>query len=143
MQFAHGQGGPRTMQTRQGCYDKEPYIWHKGDDRGGGAESGETILVNTSHINDLKRIIVYTFIYEGVAKWAETNAVVKVSVPGNEDVIVEMGQQTDSRKFCAIAELDFDGNNSITVKKLVSFHDGHSDCDKRYGWGFKYHAGTK
>ena len=92
LQFAHGQGGLRNVQTRQGCYDKAPYIWHKGDDRGGGAESGETILVNPSHINDIKRIIVYTFIYEGVARWAETNAVVKVSVPGNEDVVVEMGQ---------------------------------------------------
>lgn len=143
LQFAHGQGGPRTVQTRQGCYDKEPYIWHKGDDRGGSAESGETILVNPDHINDLKRIIVYTFIYEGAAKWAETNAVVKVSVPGNEDVIVEMGAQTDSRKFCAIAELDFDGNNSIMVKKLVTFHNGHESCDKTYNWGFKYHAGTK
>lgn len=141
LQFAHGQGGHRNMQTRQGCYDKEPYIWHTGDDRSGG--EGETILVNPAHINDLKRIIVYTFIYEGAAKWAETNAVVKVSVPGNEDVIVEMGQQTDSRTFCAIAELDFDGNNSITVKKLVTFHNGHSDCDKMYGWGFKYHAGSK
>ena len=68
---------------------------------------------------------------------------VKVSVPGNEDVIVEMGAQTDSRKFCAIAELDFDGNNSIMVKKLVTFHNGHESCDKTYNWGFKYHAGTK
>lgn len=71
------------------------------------------------------------------------NAVVKVSVPNNEDIIVEMGQQTDRRNFCAIAQLDFDGNNAITVKKLVTFHNGHRDCDKRYGWGFNYHHGTK
>lgn len=143
LQFAHNQGGPRNRQTRQGCYDMEPYIWHKGDDRGGGSESGETILVNSAHINDIKRIIVYTFIYDGVAKWADTNAVVKVSVPGNEDIIVEMGRQSDSRKFCAIAELDFGDDNSITVRKLVTFHDSHSSCDKTYNWGFKYHSGTK
>ena len=41
--------------------------------------------------NQIKRIIIYTFIYEGVAKWSETNAVVKVKVPGSEDVVVEMG----------------------------------------------------
>ena len=105
--------------------------------------SGETIIVNSEQVNEIKRIVVYTFIFEGAAKWADTNAVVKVSVPSNEDVVVEMGYQTDSRKFCAIAQLDFDGDNSITVRKLVTFHNGHEDCDKKYGWGFKYTTGSK
>ena len=39
--------------------------------------------------------------------------------------------------------LDFAGDNSITVKKLVTFHDGHRDCDKQYGWGFNYSPGSK
>lgn len=93
LEFSHNRGGDRHHVTRQGCYDMAPYIWHQGDDRGGGASSGETILVNPVGINEIKRIIVYTFIYEGVAKWSETNAVVKVKVPGNQEVIVEMGQQ--------------------------------------------------
>ena len=109
----------------------------------GGSSSGETILVNPIGVNDIKRIIVYTFIYEGVAKWSETNAVVKVKVPGSDDVIVEMGQQYSAKKFCAIAQLDFGGDNSITVKKLLTFHDGHRDCDKQYGWGFNYSPGSK
>lgn len=142
LQFSHGRGGSRDQKTRQGCYVDAPYIWHKGDDRGGSSESGETILVNPKGVPFIKRIIVYTFIFEGAAKWADTNAVVKVSVPGNEDVIVEMGKQTSNQRFCAIAELDFD-NSSITVKKLVTFHNSHSDCDKMYGWGFNYKAGSK
>lgn len=143
LQFSHGRGGDRHHSTRQGCYDRSPYIWHQGDDRGKGSSSGETILVNPVGVNDIKRIIVYTFIFEGVANWAETNAVVKVQVPGTEDVIVQMGQQNNNKRFCAIAELDFDGSNSITVKKLVTFHDGHSDCDRTYGWGFSYSPGSK
>lgn len=115
LQFAHGRGGDRHHVTRQGCYDKPPCIWHQGDIRDGG--SGEKILVNPVGVNGIKRIIVYTFIYDGVAKWSETNAVVKVKVPGSEDVVVEMGQQNSTKKFCAIAELDFGGDNSITVKK--------------------------
>ena len=103
LQFSKGRGGNRDQQTRQGCYTQSPYIWHKGDDRGGSSESGETILVNPTGVPNIKRIIVYTFIYEGVAKWSETNAVVKVSVPGCEDIIVQMGQQNSNKKFCAIA----------------------------------------
>lgn len=143
LQFAHGRGGDRHHATRQGCYDQAPYIWHQGDDRGGGSSSGETILVNPNGANQIKRIVVYTFIYEGVAKWSETNAVVKVKVPGSEEVIVEMGQQSSNKKFCAIAQLDFGTDNSITVKKLVTFHNGHSDCDRTYNWGFNYSPGSK
>ena len=141
LQFSHGRGGNRHQVTRQGCYDKAPFIWHKGDVRDGG--SGETIIVNPNGVSQIKRIIVYTFIYEGVAKWSETNAVVKVKVPGSEDVVVEMGQQSSNKRFCAIAQLDFGTDNSITVKKLVTFHDSHSDCDKVYGWGFNYSPGSK
>lgn len=141
LQFSRGRGGNRDQQTRQGCYTKPPYIWHYGDVRSGGP--GETIIVNPAGVNDIKRIIVYTFIYEGAARWAETDAVVKVTVPGVETVEVKMGQQNSDKKFCAIAQLDFNGDNSITVKKLVSFHNGHSDCDKAYGWGFNYSPGRK
>ena len=141
LQFSHGRGGDRHHITRQGCYDQAPYIWHQGDVRDGG--SGETIIVNPNGVNQIKRIIVYTFIYEGVAKWSETNAVVKVKVPGNDDIIVEMGQQSSNKRFCAIAQLDFGTDNSITVKKLVTFHDGHRECDKVYGWGFNYSPGSK
>lgn len=143
LQFSHGRGGSKDNQTRQGCYTKAPYIWHKGDDRGGSSESGETILVNPTHISEIKRIIVYTFIYEGAAKWADTNAVVKVSVPGCEDVIVQMGQQSSLKKFCAIASIEIGNDNSMTVQKLITFHDGHADCDRRYGWGFNYSPGSK
>lgn len=143
LQFAHGRGGDRHHVTRQGCYDHAPFIWHQGDDRGRYSSSGEVILVNPIGVNEIKRIIVYTSIYEGVAKWSETNAIVKVKVPSYEDVVVEMGQQFSNKRFCAIAELNFGGDNSITVKKLVTFHDGHSSCDKQYGWGFSYLIGSK
>lgn len=143
LQFSHGRGGDRHHVTQQGCYDHAPYIWHQGDDRGGGASSGEIILVNPNGVSQIKRIIVYTFIYEGVAKWSETNAVVEVKIPGSDDVIVKMGQQSSTKRFCAIAQLDFGTDNSITVKKLVTFHDSHSDCDKVYSWGFNYSPGSK
>ena len=143
LQFSHNRGGNRNQVTRQGCYTQKPWIWHTGDDRGvGGGAKGENILVNPAGWANIKRIIVYCFIYEGVAKWAETDAVVTIKVPDNPDVVVEMGKQSDSRKFCAIAEISF-STNAMTVKKLVTFHDGHSDCDRRYGFGMNYVSGTK
>lgn len=142
VQFAHGQGGSKDKLTKQGRYTGIPWIWHTGDDRSGSG-SGENILVNPLGIIDLRRIIVYCFIYDGVAKWDETNAIITIKVPGNPDIVVEMGKQYNSQKFCAIAEILFDSNNSITVKKLVTFHNGHSDCDNAYNWGMRWTAGSK
>jgi tellurite resistance protein TerA len=143
LQFAKGQGGNKNQLTRQGCYVQKPWIWHSGDDRSGSAAEGENMLINPQGVVDLKRITVYCFIYEGAAKWAETNAVVTIKVPDNPDIIVEMGKQYAPQTFCAIAEISFGTDNSMTVKKLVTFHNGHSDCDKTYNWGMKWQAGNK
>lgn len=142
LQFSKGRGGPKDRFTRQGCYTEAPWVWHCGDDRGTASSSGENILVNPKGIRDLKRLVVYCFIYEGAAKWAESDAVVTVKIPNQPEIVVEMGKQTDSRKFCAIASIDFDGN-SMSVRKEITFHNDHSECDRHYGWGFNYSAGSK
>ncbi|KAA6313514.1 hypothetical protein EZS27_035724 [termite gut metagenome] len=142
LQFAHRQGGSKDVLTRQGRYIGTPWIWHTGDDRF-GAGDGENILVNSQGLSDLQRIIVYCFIYKGVAKWVETNAIVTIKIPDNPDIVMEMGKQYNSQTFCAIAEIIFGSDNFMTIKKLATFHNGHSDCDKIYNWGMKWHAGSK
>lgn len=142
LQFSKGRGGARDRFTRQGRYTDTPWIWHAGDDRGQSTGSGENILINPKGIRDIKRIFVYCFIYEGVARWEETNAVVTVSVPGNPSIEVEMGRQSSSHKFCAIAEI-LCAPTSIKVKKLVTFHNSHGDCDQKYNWGLEWTSGAK
>ena len=87
--------------------------------------------------------MVYTFIYEGAAKWSDTNAIVKVSAPENEEVRVEMGAQTSSKKFCVIARIDVNLDGSFDVQKLVKFFDGHKDMSDYFGWGFSFTPGSK
>lgn len=141
LQFSHGRGGSREQKTNQGSYTHHPYIWHTGDDRLG--HTGETIIVNPKGVNVIKRMTIYTFIFSGATKWSSTNAVVRIKVPGREEVVVEMGDKSENKRFCAIAELEFGGDNSITVRKLITFHDNHSNCDAMYNWGFKYNVGSK
>lgn len=68
LQFSHNRGGAKNQRTRQGCYTQAPWIWHCGDDRGSGSQSGENILVNPNGAEAIRRIIVYCFIYDGIAK---------------------------------------------------------------------------
>ncbi|RAJ08276.1 tellurite resistance protein TerA [Chitinophaga skermanii] len=142
LQFAKGTGGPKEQLTRQGRYTGVPWIWHTGDDRGAAAGSGENIIVNPQGMQDLKRIVVYCFIYDGVANWAETNGIVTVSVPGVADIEVQLGKQSSPNNFCAIAEILF-SHNTINVKKLVTFHSGHGTCDIAYKWGLEWGFGAK
>lgn len=141
LQFSKGRGGRRDRQTKQGCYTMRPFIWHKGDDRSG--ESGETILVNPAGLREIKRITVYAFIYDGVARWQQTDAVVRVSVPGCDEVVVKMGAQNSNKIFCAVASIEIGADNTMTVEKLVTFHDNHAACDRVYGWGLSYVQGSK
>ncbi len=127
---------------KQGSFNEPPYIYHTGDDRTGAFSEGETMKVNLAHLRDLKRLLVFTYIYEGAPNWAATDGVVTVKVPGQPVIEVKMGAQNDPRGFCAIAMLEFEGTD-VKVTKLVSFHDGHRDCDKTYEWGLQWTAGGK
>jgi tellurite resistance protein TerA len=142
IQFGHEQGGDRTQLSKQGRYSGQPWIWHSGDDRS-GAGDGENILINPLGLSDLKRVTIYCFIYKGVANWSQTNAVASIKVPGNPAIVVEMGQQMSTKMMCALVEVNFEGSEGISVKKLVSFHNGHADCDKTYNWGLQWTAGSK
>ncbi len=143
LQFSKA-GGPRNRVTRQGCYTESPWIWHMGDDRTGSEmAAGEFILINPMGFSDIRRLTIYAYIYEGVSKWDQTDAVVTVQVPGNPETAVEMGRQTDSKTFCAIAGLDFVGNQDVRVTKHLTFHSDHSDCDSVYKWGMRWQSGQK
>jgi tellurite resistance protein TerA len=142
IQFAHGRGGSRDQLTNQGRYSGSPWIWHTGDDRV-GAGGGEIILINSEGISHIKRIVIYCFIYGGVARWSETNAFATVKVPGHPEIVVEMGNQTSNKAMCALAEILFDGDDGIIVKKQMTFHNGHAECDQAYSWGLRWTAGSK
>ena len=142
IQFANGNGGIRSALSNQGRYTDQPWVWHSGDDRSGTGD-GENILINPIGVKDLKRLTIYCFIYKGVANWSQTNAVASIKVPGNPDIVVEMGQQINKEMMCALAEINFEGSEEINVKKLISFHNGHAECDRAYNWGLQWKAGSK
>jgi tellurite resistance protein TerA len=144
LQFSNGRGGSKNQNTKQGCFTKSPWVWHQGDDLSGSqSNDGEFIHINPQGYNDLKRVHIYAFIYEGVASWSQTNSLVTINVPGQQPIEIEMGRQSSSKTFCVLATLDFLGNDQIKVSKQVTFHGGHAEADRTYGWGMKWSAGRK
>ena len=119
-----------------------PYIALDGDDRSGACTSGENLRVNGKYISEFKRILIYTFIYEGVANWKNADGIVTVKCPDSQDLIVRMDDYSSNKKMCAIAMLENQNNETFSVEKLVRFFDGHSQMDRAFGWGMKRVAGS-
>ena len=120
-----------------------PFIALDGDDRSGAASDGENLRVNGAHIAEFKRILIYTFIYEGVANWKSADGIVTVKCPGSEDLIVRMDEYSTSQRMCAIAMLENSSNQTFSVEKLIQFYDGHSKMDRAFNWGMNWVPGRK
>ena len=125
-----------------GSLAEHPYISLDGDDRTGDSEGGENLRINGARIPEIKRVLVYTFIYEGAANWQEAKGVVTLRYPGSEDLIVRLDEY-DYRKMCAIALLENNDGESFTVQKLVRYFAGHRPMDEEYHWGLHWVAGSK
>lgn len=125
-----------------GSLSRRPWIALDGDDRTGSNAAGETLRVNGKMAAKIKRILVYTFIYEGAANWQQADGVVTVKCPGSPDIIVRMDEYGSSKAMCAIAMLE-NINDTFSVEKLVHFFSGHKSMDKAYHWGLRWEPGSK
>ena len=125
-----------------GSLSYRPWIALDGDDRTGASAGGETLRVNGSKVREIRRILVYTFIYEGVANWQEADGVVTVRCPGSPDIVVRMDEYGSSQGMCAIAMLE-SHDGTMSVEKLVRFFRGHESLDRAYHWGLRWEAGSK
>jgi tellurite resistance protein TerA len=144
LQFSN-QGGSRRVVSRQGCFVQKPWIWHTGDDRTGAQSSGEFIEVNPEGLKDIKRIDFYAYIYlerGEVAKWADSDAVITLKIPGHNDIVISMSELSSQKSFAVLCNLEFT-STGIKVTNANTFHDSHSEADLRHGWGMRWRAGSK
>lgn len=125
-----------------GDYTGPPWIQHMGDDRTGSTATCETIRVNRQQWKFFKRILVFAFIYEGIQKWADAQAVVAIKTPGAPDLEAHLDSHDNTKTMCAIATLDNDAG-SIRATKLVDYYRDHKDMDEALGFGFRWTAGSK
>lgn len=126
-----------------GSLNSVPYIALDGDDRTGSSSEGENLRINGDMISQIKRILIYTFIYEGVANWQQVDGVVTVKYPNSEDIIVRMDEYNSNGNMCAITLFENINNETFSVEKVVHFFNGHKEMDKGFNWGLNWVAGRK
>ncbi len=136
-------GTVQALGNSFGSLTRAPYIALDGDDRTGASAAGENLRIDGNRIADIKRVLVYTFIYEGIANWQQANAVVTIKYPGAEDIIVQMDSFNSSEKMCGLVLFENVSDTTFSVEKIVQFFPGHSALDNAFHWGLKWVPGRK
>ena len=126
-----------------GSLTAPPYISLDGDDRTGASMGGENLRINGNMVSQIRRILVYTFIYEGVANWQQANATVTIRYPGAQDIIIRMDTFNSAQKMCGLALLTNVNNDTFSVEKIVQFYLSHQALDQAFGWNMQWVVGTK
>lgn len=143
-ELKNGQKGAiQALGNSFGQLNYPPYVTLDGDDRTGTSTEGENLRVNGDMVSQIRRLLVYTFIYEGAANWAEAKGIVTVKYPGSQDIIVRMDEYGSSQKMCAIALFENQNDETFSVEKIVRFYEGHEMMDRAFNWGLRWVAGTK
>jgi tellurite resistance protein TerA len=126
-----------------GCFSGYPYVFLDGDDRTGTVKTGENLRINGNQLKEFKRLLVFTFIYEGVTRWADADGVVTIKQEGGPDIIVNLDEHDNHRAMCAIAMIQNVGDETFSIERLVQYYSGHQELDQAYGWGLRWKAGKK
>ncbi|OUQ87015.1 tellurium resistance protein TerA [Brevibacillus brevis] len=122
-----------------GEYLHFPFIELDGDDRTGSRTDGENLRINGNHLREFNRVLIYAYIYEGVAKWAETDGVVTIKQADNPEIVVRMDVHDPRKITCAVAMIERKGD-TFEIKRLVEYFNGHIQMDRYYGWNMRWGA---
>lgn len=125
-----------------GTFNQYPYIQLSADDRSGASSDGEWLKINGQHWDQIKRIVIFAFIYEGAPNWAATDGVVTIYVPNQPPIEIQLTEGGDRLRMCGIAELS-NHKGEFQVSRQVKYVAGHRELDQHFGIGLQWKSGSK
>lgn len=147
-EMADGKAGlVQALGNAWGDVDRRPFIRLEADDRTGQSSGGENLIINGDHFSDIKRALIFAFIYKGAPNWAATDGVVTINMPEQAPIEVRL-DQGGNQMMCAIAMIENVGG-SLQVSKLAEYFaqqgkdSAHALMDRRFGFGLRWTTGTK
>ena len=118
-------------------------IWLDGDDRSGSNAAGENLFINLEHAAEIRRVLIFAYIYQGVPNWAAANGVVTLYPPSGPQIEVHLDEPRQGARTCAIALLA-PSDGDLSVRREVRYIEGtQAQLDAAYGWGIRWSAGSK
>jgi tellurite resistance protein TerA len=127
----------------QAPYQGQPIIRLDGDDRSGSNAAGENMFIDLSRVDEIRRILVFAFIYEGTPNWASADGVVTLYPAAGPEIEVRLDESDPGSPTCAIAMLENSGGELTVHREVRYIRGGQADLDRAYGWGMRWAAGSK
>jgi len=126
-----------------GDFEAQPYMALSGDERTGDAEGDdEFIMVNGAKWPEIKRLLVYVYIYGGAPDWAAIRPQVHVDVPGEQSLIIVPSVGKSELPVCAVAGLE-NIRNGIRLTNYNEYFRSHPSMDRAFGFGLQWDDGAK
>lgn len=122
-----------------GSESSSPFILLDKDDRSGSASDGENMTIFRPEL--LKRVLIFSFIYEGTARFSDVNGRLTINT-GTEEITIKLDNPEAGKKFCAVGLFENHGNG-LELSKQEIYFDNHKPCDEHYNFGFSWKAGRK
>jgi tellurite resistance protein TerA len=147
-ELADGRKGlVQALGNSWGDYDQAPFMKLEADDRTGASSNGENLYINGEQFAQIRRAIIFSFIYEGVPNWSATDGVVTIAVPNQAPIEVRL-DGGGSQMMCAIATLENQGGQ-LQVTKMTEYFEqqgktsAHEMMDRRFNFGLRWKTGSK
>ncbi|MFI1352576.1 Tellurium resistance [Streptomyces sp. NPDC020898] len=119
-----------------------PYVKLSGDDRFGSA-SGETAYVNLDHRDEIKRLLVFVYIYDQTPAFDRTHAIVTLYPSNGPRIEIGLDERHSQARSCAVVMIE-NVKNELIVRREVKFVYGfQAELDRLYGWGLQWGRGYK
>jgi len=136
-------GSVQALGNSFGDFSRAPYVSLDGDDRTGSITTGENLRINGNKVSEIKRIVIYAYIYEGATNWAEAAGIVTITQSGGPDIEVRMDEHNNRKGMCAIAMIENVNDQTFSIQRLVQYFSGHKELDEAYRWGLRWVQGSK
>ncbi|MGK5628256.1 TerD family protein [Streptomyces sp. URMC 123] len=125
-----------------GDINAPPYVKLSGDDRF-GAPSGETIYINLDHRDEIARLLVFVYIYDGTPAFDRTQAIVTLYPSNGPRVEINLDERAPQARSCAVVLIE-NHRDEIVVRREVRYVYGfQAELDRLYGWGLQWGPGSK
>ncbi|MFF5444814.1 Tellurium resistance [Streptomyces sp. NPDC012888] len=125
-----------------GDLNDPPYVKLSGDDRF-GSPSGETLYVNLDHADEIKRLLVFVYIYDQTPAFDRTHAVVTLYPTTGPRIEIALDERAPEARSCAVLSLE-NVKGELVVRREVRFVYGfQAELDRLYGWGMQWGRGYK
>lgn len=126
-----------------GNYDQPPYMKLTGDETTGDADGlDETIIINGAKWSEIKRVLVYIYIYNGAINWSQVKPQVQILIPNQKPMIVTPHTHHSELEICAIAEIE-SLRGGMRLKNHSEYFPGHAEMDRAFGYGLEWDDGEK